>query len=121
MEVHRKRRGVLVLPDHLSLFASDLTRKNFFVIVLPIDGLDRERRERWLTHRTLVTDQPDQLEVDDLPELEFSVIDISQILERDATLADEIGALWTTLALRNDRVFVLRLLPGGKHEIEFPS
>jgi hypothetical protein len=121
LRMRRKRRGVLVLPNHLSGLAPDLRRKNFYPIVLPAEPLDQQHKEWWLPGRTLITDKPEELEGDDIPALEFSVIDITKFKGSEATLANIISALWTRSRLKTEGWFVLRLRSNGTHEVEFPE
>src|ERR1700688_3175507 len=76
----RKRcRAVLVVPGHLSDLAPHLRRKNFYPIVLPAGVLDQELKELLLPHRTLITNKPEEFDADDVPVLEFSLIDITLV------------------------------------------
>jgi hypothetical protein len=118
----RKRwRAVLVVPSHLSALAPHLHQKNFHPIALPAGALDQQQKELWLPGRTLVTDRPEELDADDVPALEFSLIDITLIKAAEGALADMISHAWTEFRLKTEGWFVLRLRPDGKHEIEFPE
>jgi hypothetical protein len=118
----RKRcRAVLVVPRHLSDLAPHLRRKNFYLIVLPADVLDQELNGLWLSGRTLVTDRPDELAIDDIPVLEFSLIDITLVKADKGAMADMISRAWATFRLKSEGWFVLRLRQNGKHQIEFPE
>jgi hypothetical protein len=75
----------------------------------------------WLSGRTLVTDKPDELAIDDVPVLEFSLIDASKVKADEGAIADMISGAWTTFRLKSEGWFVLRLRPNGKHQIEFPE
>ena len=117
----KRRRAVLVLPIHLADLAPHLKAKNFYVVTLPADALDEQSMGMWLSARTLVTDQPGELKYD-VPVLEFSVIDISEVKANEAAaLADMISRAWTKLRLKTEGWFVLTLREDGKHEIEFPE
>jgi hypothetical protein len=118
----RKRwRAVLVVPSHLSDLAPHLRRKNFYPIVLPAGVLDQQQKELLLPHRTLVTDRPEELAVDDVPVLEFSIIDITKVKTDEGAMADMISRAWTTFRLKSEGWFVLRLRQNDKHQIEFPE
>jgi hypothetical protein len=74
-----------------------------------------------LSARTFVTDQPDDLKYD-VPVLEFSVIDISDVKGEELTaIADIISRAWTKLRLKTEGWFVLTLQQDGEHKIEFPE
>jgi hypothetical protein len=118
----RKRwRAVLVVPSHLSDLAPHLRRKNFYPIVLPAGVLDQQQKELLLPHRTLVTDRPEELAIDEVPVLEFSLIDITRVKADEAAMADMISRAWTKFRLKSEGWFVLRLRENGKHQIEFPE
>jgi hypothetical protein len=118
----RKRcRAVLVVPSHLCDLAPHLRRKNFYPIVLPAGVLDQQQKELWLSGRTLVTDRPEELTIDDVPALEFSLIDITKIKADEAAMADVISRAWTKFRLKTEGWFVLRLRQNGRHQIEFPE
>ena len=118
----RKRcRAVLVVPSHLSDLAPHLRQKNFHPIVLPVGVLDQQQKELWLPGRTLITDKPEELALDDVPVLEFSLIDISKVKADEAAMADVISRAWTKFRLKTEGWFVLRLRQDGKHQIEFPE
>jgi hypothetical protein len=69
-----------------------------------------------------VTDKPDELNDDDVPVLEFSLIDISEVKENDAaTIADMISRAWTKFRLNTEGWFILRMEQDGRHQIEFPE
>jgi hypothetical protein len=74
-----------------------------------------------LPHRTLVTDRPEELAIDDVPVLEFSLIDITLVKAGEAAMADMISRAWTKFQLKSEGWFVLRLRQNGKHQIEFPE
>jgi hypothetical protein len=61
--------------SHLCDLATHLRRKNFYPIVLPAGVLDQQQKELWLPGRMLVTDKPEELAIEDVPVLEFSLID----------------------------------------------
>jgi hypothetical protein len=108
------------VPCHLSDLVPHLREKNFKPIVL--DGIfDQRQKELCLPERTLVTDKPEDLEIDDVSVLEFSVIDISKVEADDAAMAEMISRAWTQFRLRTEGWFVLRLRQDGKHQIEFPE
>ena len=118
----RKRwRAVLVVPNHLYDLAPHLRGKNFYPIVLPTCVLDQELKGLWLSGRTLITDRPEELAIDDVPVLEFSLIDITRVKADEAAMADMISRAWTTFRLKSEGWFVLRIQPDGKHQIEFPK
>jgi hypothetical protein len=118
----RKRwRAVLVVPSHLSDLASHLRQKNFYPIALPAGVLDQQLKGLWLSGRTLVTDKPEEFDADDVPVLEFSLIDITLVKADEAAMADMISRAWTTFRLKSEGWFVLRLRQNGKHQIEFPE
>jgi hypothetical protein len=79
-----------VVPSHLSDLAAHLRRKNSYPIVLPADVLDQELKGLWLSGRTLVTDRPDELAIDDVPVLEFSLFDASKVKADEGAIADMI-------------------------------
>ena len=118
----RKRwRAVLVVPSHLSDLAPHLRRKNFYPFVLPAGVLDEQQKKLLLPHRTLITDKPEEFDADDVPVLEFSLIDITLVKADEAAMADMISRAWTTFRLKSEGWFVLRLRQNGKHQIEFPE
>jgi hypothetical protein len=121
VRARKKWRAVLVVPSHLSALAPLLQQRNFYPIVLPAGILDQQRKELWLPGRTLVTDKPEELDADDVPSLEFSVIDITNVKVVEGALADMISRAWTQLRLKTEGWFILRLRPDGKHQIEFPE
>ncbi len=89
----RKRwRPVLVVPSHLSGLAPHLRQNNFHPVVLPAGVLDQQQKELWLPGRTLVTDKPEELAIDDVPVLEFSLIDITKVKADERAMADMIAA-----------------------------
>ena len=112
---------MLVVPSHLSDLAVSLRRKNYHPIILPVGPLDQQQKECWLPGRTLVTDQAEELKYD-VPALEFSVIDISEVRANEAAaLADMISRAWTKLRLKTEGWFLLHLMEDGNHQIEFPE
>ena len=118
----RKRcRAVLVVASHLSDLAPHLRRKNFYPIVLPAGVPDQELKGLWLSGRTLITDKLKGFDSDDVPVLEFSLIDITLVKADEAAMADMISRAWTKFQLKSEGWFVLRLRPNGKHQIEFPE
>jgi hypothetical protein len=118
----RKRwRAVLVVPSHLSALAPHLRQHNFHPIVLPAGVHDQQQKELWLPGRTLVTDKPEELAIDDVPVLEFSVIDITKVKADERAMAAMISSAWTKFRLKTEGWFVLRLRQNGKHRIEFPE
>jgi hypothetical protein len=121
LRMRKRCRGVMVVPNHLSGLAPHLRRKNFHPVILPAFPVDRQQKESWLTGRTLVTDRPDELECDDVPVLEFSLIDTAQVNADDSALADMISRAWTKLGLKTEAWFILRLRKNGRHRIEFPE
>jgi hypothetical protein len=120
LRMRRKWRAVLVVPSHLSGLAPHLRRKNFHPIVMPTAPLSEDQKVWSLAGRTLVTDQPDELNYD-VPVMEFSLIDITRIEADEAALAEMISRSWTKLRLKTEGWFVLRLQQDGKHQIEFPE
>lgn len=121
MRMRKKARAVLVVPSHLVNLAPTLRRKNFHPIVLPVGTLDQEHKQWWLPGRTLVTDRVEELDDDEVPILEFSLIDISEVKGNEAALADMISRAWTKFRLKTEGWFVLRLRQNGRHQIEFPE
>jgi hypothetical protein len=118
----RKRwRAVLVVPNHLYDLAPHLRRKNFYPIVLPASVLDQQQKELLLPHHTLITDKPEEFDVDDVPVLEFSLIDITLVKADEGAIADMISGAWTKFRLKTEGWFVLRLRQDGQHQIEFPE
>ena len=111
----------MVVPGHLSALAPHLRRKNFYPIVLPAGVLDQELKGLWLSGRTLITDRPEEMAIDDVPVLEFSLIDITLVKADEAAMADMISRAWTKFRLKTEGWFVLRLRQDGKHQIEFPE
>ncbi len=119
--MRRRWRAVLVVPSHLSDLAASLRRKNCHPIVLPDAPLDQAQKDCWLPGRTLVTDQPQELKYD-VPVLEFSLIDISEVKGTEAAaIADMISRAWTKFRLKTEGWFVLLLQQDGQHKIEFPE
>jgi hypothetical protein len=117
----KRRRAVLVLPSHRADLAPHLKAKNFYVITLPADALDEQSMGMWLSARTLITDQPGELKYD-VPVLEFSVIDISEVKTNDAAaIADIVSRAWTKYRLKTEGWFLLHLKEDGNHQIEFPE
>jgi hypothetical protein len=119
----RKRktaRGVLVLDSGLTNLELHLRRKNFRVITLPVGAVDAERKVLFLSHRTLITKTPQEFE-NDVPALEYSIIDVTRLTSDDATLADIISRTWTKFRLKTEGWFILRLRQDGDHEIQFPE
>jgi hypothetical protein len=122
LRMRRKWRAVLAVPSHLSDLVPCLRSKNFHPIVLPATPLDQAQKDCWLSHRTLVTDKPDELNVDDVPVLEFSLIDITMVKENDDdALADMISLAWAKFRLKTEGWSILRMQQDGKHQIEFPE
>jgi hypothetical protein len=118
----RKRcRAVLAVPSHLYDLAPHLRRKNFYPIVLPAGVLDQELKGLWLSGRTLISDKPEELAIDDVPVLEFSLIDITKVNAEEEATADMISRAWTKFRLKTGGWFVLSLRQNGKHQIEFPE
>jgi hypothetical protein len=108
-------------PAHLSDLAPHLRQKNFYPIVLPAKVLDQQHKELLLPGRTLVTDKPEELTIDDVPVLEFSVIDITKVEADERAMASIISTAWTKFRLKTEGWFVLHLRQNGKHRIEFPE
>jgi hypothetical protein len=121
LRARKRRLAVLVVPSHLSDLAPHLRQKNFHPIVLPGGVLDQEHKELLLPGRTLVTDRPEELPADDVPVLEFSLIDITLVKADEAAMADAISRAWIQFGVQTEGWFVLRLRPDGKHQIEFPE
>jgi hypothetical protein len=113
-------RGVLVLDGSVASLQPPLKRKNFRIITLPGGVVDEERKALYLSHRTLVTKMPQEFE-DDVPVLEYSLIDATGVTSDDATLADIISRAWTKFQLKTDGWFILRLRQDGDHRIQFPE
>ena len=113
-------RGVLVLDVSLASLEPFLRRKNFHIIHLPAGVIDVERKALVLADRTLVTKTPQEFE-DDVPVLEYSVIDVSDMTVEDTTLAHVISLAWTRFRLRSEGWLILRLREDGDHEIQFPE
>jgi hypothetical protein len=61
------------------------------------------------------------LDADEVPVLEFSIIDITNVKADEGALADMISRAWTKFRLKTEGWFVLRLRQDGKHKIEFPE
>ena len=119
----RKRkmaRGVLVLDGNLSSLGPHLTNKNFRVVKLPVGPMDADSKSLFLSHRTLLTKAPRGFE-DDVPVLEYSLIDASGVTADDETLASIISRVWTSFRLKSAGWFLLRLRHDGDHKIEFPE
>ena len=116
----KEGRAVMVVPSHLSALAPHLRRKNFHPVILPAFPLDKQHKECWLAGRTL-TDQPGELECDDVPVLEFSLNDASKVEADDEALAEMISRAWRKLGLKTEGWFILRLRKNGRHTIEFPE
>ena len=74
-----------------------------------------------MSGRTVVTDKPEELAIDDVPALEFSIIDITRVKADEAATADMISRAWTKFRLKTEGWFVLGLRQNGKHQIEFPE
>ncbi len=79
-----------------------------------------ERKAMFLSHRTLITKTPEESKYD-VPVLEYSVIDVSDVSFDDAILADIIGRAWTRYRLKSEGYFILHLRQDGNHRIEFPE
>jgi len=109
------------VPSHLSELAPHLRRKNFYPVVLPAGVLDQELKGLWLSGRTLGTDRPGELAIDDVPVLEFSLIDITKVKADEAAMASMISGASTKFRLKTAGWFVLRLRQNGKNQIEFPE
>jgi hypothetical protein len=107
--MRKKCRSVIVVPSHLSDLSPHLRRKNFRPLILPADPLDKQHKERWLSARTLVTDKPEELEYDNVPVLEFSLIDITQVKADGAALADMISHGWMMFRLKTEGWFILKV------------
>jgi hypothetical protein len=119
----RKRkmtRGVLVLDGNLASLEPDLRRKNFQIINLPAGAMDPERKSLFLSHRTLITKRPETFKYD-VPVLEYSVIDASDVTVDDAIVADIISRAWTRFRLKSEGYFILHLRRDDNHTIEFPE
>ena len=71
-------------------------------------------------HATLVTKTPQEFE-DDVPVMEYLVIDASGMTVDDASLADIISRIWTRFRLKSEGWFILRLRQDDHHKIEFPE
>jgi hypothetical protein len=121
IRMRKRRRAVLVLPSHLAELAPHLRRRNFLPIVPRENPADPRHKECLLSHRTLVTDKPEELDPDDVAVFEFSVICIGGIEADAAGLADIISRAWAKFRLKTEGWFVLRLRQDGKHQIEFPE
>ena len=119
----RKRkmtRAVLVLDAGSGSLEPHLRSKNFHVVTLPAGVLDAETKALFLCHRTLVTKTPEAFQYD-VPVLEYSLIDVSEVTPDDATLASIISLAWTRFQLKSEGWFILRLRQDGDHKIEFPE
>jgi len=121
LRMRKRCRAVMAVPSHLSGLAPHLRQKKFHPIVLPSVPLDKQQKESWLAGRTLVTDRLEELDCDDVPVLEFSLIDASKVKADDAALADMISRAWTKMGLKTEGWFILRLRKDGRHIIEFPE
>jgi hypothetical protein len=82
--------------------------------------MDPERKELALSQRTLITKTSQEFE-DDVPVLEYSVIDASGVTSDDATLANIISLAWTRFRLKSEGCFILRLRQDSDHQIKFPE
>ena len=119
----RKRkiaRAVLVLEARLASLDPHLRSKNFHVVTLPAHVLDAETKALFLCHRTLITTTPQVFE-DEVPFLEYSLIDVSGVTSDDARLARIISLAWSRFQLKSEGWFILRLRQDGDHKIEFPE
>jgi hypothetical protein len=119
----RKRkmaRGVLVLDSSLASLEFHLRRKNYHIINLPAGVMDAEHKAVFLSHRTLITKTPEEFKYD-VPILEYSVIDASDVTVDEAALADIISRTWTRNRLRSEGWFILHLRQDDHHKIEFPE
>ena len=63
----------------------------------------------------------EEFDVDDVPVLEFSLIDITLVKADEGAIADMISGAWTKFRLKTEGWFVLRLRQDGKPQIEFPE
>jgi hypothetical protein len=61
------------------------------------------------------------LAIDDVPVLEFSIIDITRVKADGAAMADMISRAWTTFRLKTEGWFVLSLRQNRNRQIEFPE
>ena len=113
-------RGVLVLGSSLASLESHLRRKNFHIANLPAGVMDAERKAVFLSHRTLVTQTPEDFKYD-VPVLEYSLIDVTSVTVDDESLDDIISRAWTRFRLKSEGWFILRLRQDGGHKIEFPE
>jgi hypothetical protein len=87
---------------------------------LLVGPMDTDRKAMILTHRTLITTRLQDYEYE-VPFLEFSIIDASDLSLDDAILADFMSRAWTRFRLRSEGLFILRLRQDGDHKIEFPE
>jgi hypothetical protein len=114
-------RGILVLDGSVASLEPHLRRKNFRIITLPVGVVDAEHKALFLPHRTLVTKTPQEFE-DDVPVLEYSIIDATGVMTSDdGLMADVISRAWTKFQLKTEGWFILRLRQDGDHEIQFPE
>jgi len=82
--------------------------------------MDAERKAMFLSHRTLITKTPEEFKYD-VPVLEYSVIDASEMTVDDAALANIISLAWTRFRLKSEGYFILHLRRDDNHTIEFPE
>lgn len=90
-----------MLDGNLGSLEPHLRRKNFHVINPPAGVLDAERKAMFLSHRTLITKTPEDSKYD-VPVLEYSVIDASDVTLDDDALADIISRAWTRFRLKSE-------------------
>jgi hypothetical protein len=64
---------------------------------------------------------PKEFNADDVPVLEFSLIDSTLVKADEGAIADMISRAWTNFHLKTEGWFVLRLRQDGNHQIEFPE
>jgi hypothetical protein len=121
MRMRMRCRTVLVVPSHLYDLAPHLRKKNFYPIVLPAGLLDQQQKDLLLPGRKLISDKPEELTLDYVPVLGFSLIDITLVKANEGAMADMISSAWTKFRLKTERWFVLRLRQNGKHQVGFPE
>jgi len=121
-ELLRKRslaRGVLVVDENLFNLAPELEKKRFRVRMFPAGTVDEQIIVN-LTGRTLVTNNPKDFE-DEVPVVEFSIIDTTAVSKDGSNLATMISNAWIKYRLNSQANFILRLRPDGKHKLELPQ
>jgi len=110
---------VLVVDENLFNLAPELEKKRFRVRMFPAGTVDEQIIVN-LTGRTLVTNNPKDFE-DEVPVVEFSIIDTTAVSKDGSNLATMISNAWIKYRLNSQANFILRLRPDGKHKLELPQ